>query len=156
MKRFVSKKVVAVGVTAGLALGIAGAAFAFWTQSGSGTGTATTGTTQEITVNETTSATDLYPGGPAQALAGDFDNPNPGTTHIGTVTVAVDDANLPSGCVPADFTVDNSGATGSTTLTQGNGIGAWSGLTVQMNETGVNQDACKAQDIPLLYTLSAS
>jgi hypothetical protein len=154
MKRFVSKKVVAVGVAAGLAIGISGAAFAFWTQGGSGTGSATTGTTQDITVNELVSASDLYPGGPAQALSGDFDNPNPGTTHIGSVTAAL--GTLPSGCVAADFTIDNSAPTGSTTLTQGNGVGAWGGLTIQMNETGNNQDACKSATIPLVYTLSAS
>jgi hypothetical protein len=89
-------------------------------------------------------------------LSGDFDNPNPGTTHIGTVTVAVDNDNLPVGCVAADFTVDNSGATGDSTLAQGNGVGSWSGLTIQMNETGVNQDDCKSSTIPLVYTLSAS
>ncbi len=153
MKRFVSKKVVAVGVTAGLILGIAGAAFAYWTQSGSGTGTATTGTTQAITVNETTSASDLYPGGPAQPLAGDFDNPNAGTTHIGAVSAAL--GTLPAGCVAADFTIDNSAETNSATLTQGNGVGSWSGITIQMNETGVNQNTCKSSNIPLVYTLTA-
>src|SRR5689334_4850885 len=118
MKRFASKKVVAVGLTAGLILGVAGAAFAYWTQSGSGTGTATTGTTQAITVNETTSASDLYPGGPAQSLAGDFDNPNAGTTHIGAVSAAL--GTLPSGCVAADFTIDNTAETNDATLAQGN------------------------------------
>jgi hypothetical protein len=154
MKRFVSKKVVAVGVTAGLAIGISGAAFAFWTQGGSGTGSATTGTTQDITVNETTSAADLYPGGPAQPLAGDFDNPNPGTTHIGDVTAAL--GTLPAGCVAADFVIDNSGTTNSGPLAQGVGVGSWSGITIRMDETGVNQDTCKASTIPLVYTLSAS
>ena len=156
MKRFVSKKAAAVGVTAGLVLGLAGGAFAFWTQGGSGTGSATTGTTATITVNETTSATDLYPGGPAQALAGNFDNPNAGTTHIGAVTAAVDNAHLPSGCVAADFTVNNAGTTNSGTLAQGTGVGSWSGITIKMNETGVNQDACKTASIPLTYTLAAS
>jgi hypothetical protein len=47
MKRFRSisrtKRIVVVGVTAALTLGIAGGAFAFWTASGTGTGAATTG-----------------------------------------------------------------------------------------------------------------
>jgi hypothetical protein len=154
MKLFKSKKAVAIGLAAGLAIGASGAAFAFWTQGGSGTGSASTGTTTDITVNELVSAADLYPGGPAQALSGDFDNPNPGTTSIGTVTAAL--GTLPSGCVAADFTIDNSGATGSTSLSQGTGVGSWSGITIQMNETGVNQDLCKSQTIPLVYTLSAS
>jgi hypothetical protein len=153
-KRFLSKKVVAVGVTAGLALGVAGGAFAFWTQGGSGTGSATTGDTDPITVNELVSASDLYPGGPAQPLSGDFDNPNPGVTHIGDVTAAL--GTLPAGCDESDFTIDNSGTTNSGTLTQGNGVGSWSGITIQMNETGLNQDACKTATIPLVYTLAAS
>ncbi len=43
MKRFMNKKVVAIGLAAGMTLGAAGAAFAYFTTTGSGTGSATTG-----------------------------------------------------------------------------------------------------------------
>jgi hypothetical protein len=153
MKRFVSKKVVAVGVTAGLALGIAGGAFAYWTQGGSGTGSATTGTTVDVTVKETVSASDLYPGGPAQPLSGNFDNPNAGAVKVGTVTATL--GTLPAGCVPADFTISGTGVVDAE-IPSGNGVGAWSGISIQMNNTAVNQDACKASTIPLVYTVSAA
>src|SRR5450631_3844096 len=63
-----SKTIIACAAIAGLAS--TGVAYAYWTTSGTGSATATTGTVVGITVNETTSATNLYPGGPAQPLAG--------------------------------------------------------------------------------------
>ncbi len=62
MKRFFSKKAVAVGLSFGVALGISGMAFAYWTSSGTGSGTAGTGSTVPVTVNQTTTVTNLYPG----------------------------------------------------------------------------------------------
>ena len=47
-----------------------------------GNGSGSTGTTNAITVNQTSVVTGLYPGGPAQDLSGDFDNPNPGAVGI--------------------------------------------------------------------------
>ena len=43
MKRFMNKKVVAIGLAAGITLGGAGAAFAYFTSTGNGTGSATVG-----------------------------------------------------------------------------------------------------------------
>ena len=65
MKRFMNKKVAAIGLAAGLALGVAGAAFAYFSGSGAGTGSAQTGsvTTTDLAITSTT-PTGLLPGGP--------------------------------------------------------------------------------------------
>ncbi len=50
MKRFMNKKVAAIGLAAGLALGVAGGAFAYFTSTGAGTGSGTVGSTTAVTV----------------------------------------------------------------------------------------------------------
>ena len=50
MKRFMNKKVAAIGLAAGLALGAAGAAFAYFTTAGQGTGNASVGSSSHWTV----------------------------------------------------------------------------------------------------------
>jgi hypothetical protein len=52
MKRFMSKKLLVVGVAVALVLGIGGAAFAYWTTTGSGTGSAQTGTASNVLINQ--------------------------------------------------------------------------------------------------------
>ena len=47
MKRFMNKKVAAIGLAAGLALGVAGGAFAYFTRPVSGTGRRRTGYERE-------------------------------------------------------------------------------------------------------------
>jgi hypothetical protein len=130
-------------------LASAGVSYAYWTTSGTGSATATTGTVVGITVNETTSATNLYPGGPAQPLAGNFNNSNAGAVYVASVTAAL--GTLPTGCLPADFTIAGTALVGAN-VASGTGVGSWSGLTIAMNNTGVSQNACKASSIPLVLT----
>ena len=52
MKRFMSKKLLVVGVAMALVLGIGGAAFAYFTSAGSGTGSAKTGSAALLTINQ--------------------------------------------------------------------------------------------------------
>jgi hypothetical protein len=65
MKRFMNKKVAAIGLASALALGIAGGAFAFFTSSGAGNGTASVGTTGSNIAVEGTSTPALTPGNSA-------------------------------------------------------------------------------------------
>ena len=65
MKRFMNKKVAAIGLAAGLALGAAGAAFAYFTSTGAGNGTASVGTTASDIAVEGTSTPALTPGNSA-------------------------------------------------------------------------------------------
>jgi hypothetical protein len=145
-----------LAVVATLAFGAAG--YAFWTQGGSGSGSGAVDTTLAITVNQTGSATGLYPGGAPVALAGTFTNPNASPASISSVTAVVRafashtvDATKPD-CTEADFAIG--GASGATVVPPGTG-GSWSGLSVRMLDNGLNQDNCKGAPITIDYTASA-
>lgn len=146
------KKIAAVGAAAAI-IGSAGIAVAYWTQGGSGSGSAATGTTTDVTVNQLTTVEGMYPGMSAVTLSGNFDNPNPGPVKVGSVTATL--GTLPAGCVAADFTIGGT-AVVNAEIASGTGVGSWTGLTIQMNNTSVNQDACKVQTIPLVYAVSAA
>src|SRR5262249_56020869 len=81
------KRLAALVVVATITL--AGVATAYWTQGGSGSGSANTGTTNNITVNQTSVITGLYPGGPAATLSGNFDNPNGSGVFVTSVTASI-------------------------------------------------------------------
>ena len=140
-----------------LTLAMAGGAVAYWTQGGTGSGTAGTGNTVAITVNQTNVAiTDLYPGGPAQTLSGDFDNPNPGMVWVTDVTAVVHALNeqadvLKPACTAADFAIGGSAPVGAE-IAAGNGVGSWSGLTIELLDTALNQDNCKDVTVTIDYT----
>ena len=144
--------VLAIVVTAGLA-------GAYWTSGGLGTGSASTGTTVSIVVHQTSAAANLYPGGPAAGLNGNFDNPNVGPVFVTGVTAVVDptftsqaDGTKPA-CVPSDFTIGGAAPVGAE-IVSGNGVGAWGGLTIAMIDKGTNQDNCKNVIVPINYTAS--
>src|SRR5262249_5268878 len=107
--------------------------------------------TQAVTVNLSTSITNMYPGMTPITLSGNFDNPNSGAVKVGSVTAAL--GTLPTGCVAADFTLGGTAAVNAS-IASGNGVGSWTGLTVTMNNTGSNQDACKGAPIPLTFSVS--
>jgi hypothetical protein len=137
---------------------IAGAAFAYWTTTGSGEGSADTGTTQAVTVNQTSTVTDLAPGSGTQPLSGDFDNPNSGPVYITAVAAEVTEVNDALGdpivgCSAADYTIAGTGAVGAS-VPAGNGEGSWGNLTIAFNNTADNQDACKNAQLVISYTAS--
>jgi hypothetical protein len=135
-----------------VALSIAAVAgYAYWTAGGTGTGTAGTGTTSSLTVNQTSTVSGLYPGGPAQALSGDFDNPNAFGVYVATVSGAVSSV-APAACGVANFQLNGSPVTLNTTVPAGNGVGSWSGMSIQLLDTGVNQDVCKNATVTISYT----
>ncbi len=135
----------------------AGVAVAYWTTSGSGSGTATTGSAAGVTVNQTASPTGLYPGGTA-ALSGNFDNPNSGSVYIASVAASVTafsvqaDGTKPA-CTQANFSITGT-AIVNAEIVAGNGVGSWSGLSLNMSDTGTNQDNCKNITVPIAYTPS--
>jgi hypothetical protein len=109
-----------------------------------------------VTVNQTGSPRELYPGGPPVGLAGSFTNPNPGPVSISSVTAAVQafawhvvDATKPD-CTQADFAI--AGVSGATVVPSGTGVGSWAGLTVRLLDNGLNQDNCKNVSITIDYT----
>lgn len=137
-------------------LGAAIGAYAYWTQGGTGTGTATADTTSNITVNQTSTVSGLFPGGPAATLSGNFDNPNASPVRISSITAVVSsitngssDASKPA-CTPADFSIG--GSVGTITVPSGAGVGSWTGLTIQLLNTAANQDNCKGATANISYT----
>jgi len=149
------RKVLLAG-TVLLALALAVGGYAYWTQSGSGSGSATAGTTSAITVNQTSTASGLYPGGPAATLSGNFDNPNASSVKISSITAAIgsisngsSDGSKPA-CTASDFSIG--GSVGTATVPSGNGVGSWSGLTIQLLNTAANQDNCKGATANINYT----
>lgn len=157
---FATRKLkVIAGIVIVVTLCGAGVALAYWTQGGSGSGAAGTGTTVDVVVNQTTVVTNLHPGGAAVTLAGNFDNPNSGPVKIGSVTttgLTVDATHATAGCSAAWYTLGGS-ASVNAEIASGNGVGAWSGLTVALtNSATVNQDACKGATVTIAYSVSAA
>ena len=153
--QFSRKRAAAVATGAALTLIVGGVAFAYWSTTGSGTGSAATGNVVAVTINATSPAvTGLYPGGPAQNVSGNFNNPNSGSVYIQQVSVAVDptwSAGSTNPCTAADFTV-TAPAANNAEIIKGNGVGAWGTATIKMNNLATNQDSCKGVTVPLVFS----
>ena len=150
-----TKKLTAL--TAALVLLGGAAAFAYWTAGGSGTGTASTGTTDAITVNQTSVVTAMGPGVAAQSLSGNFDNDNDGPVFVATVTAAI--GAITGGgptCEATDYTLSNPVSDVNAEVPVGTGVGSWGTTdtpTIAFNNTPAeNQNDCKNATVEILYT----
>jgi hypothetical protein len=150
-----SRKAAVVGVSIAVVLGVGvGLGIAYWTGGGSGSGSANTGTAAGVTVIQTVSPTGLYPGG-TTALSGNFNNPSSGKVFVTAVTASVTvfnaqaDGTKPA-CTQADFSITGT-ATVNAEVAPGNGVGSWSGLSLNMTDAGTNQDNCKSITVPITY-----
>jgi hypothetical protein len=164
MKRFMSKKAVAVGLAVGLTLGVAGAAFAYWNSSGSGSGNASTGSaTNSLSITQTSTISGLAPGVPAQTITGSIQNTqgtggqneqvNNVVVSIGSVTESPAIATEYPGyaCSAADYTLTNATMAVNTDLTPGQ-TANFTGATLAFNDlTTTNQDACQGATVNLSY-----
>ncbi len=155
-----TKRTVAVVATAAVALAGAGVAFAYWSAGGSGTGTAATGTTVGIVAVQTSTVTNMKPGDVAQALSGNFTNPNAGPVYVATVTASISGVvkatGAPAGtCDATDYTLATAVATVNAEVPAGAAQGSWSGATIKFNnKAAVNQDACKGATVNLAYAIA--
>ena len=141
----------------GLVLVGGGIAFAYWTVTGSGSGTGATGDNAAITINQTSTVTNLRPGGPAQELEGDFTNTNGGPVYVTSVTASIASvtkaAGAPTGtCDATDYTLTGATMTVDAEVPAGANQGSWSGATIAFNNKATNQDACKGATVNLAYT----
>ena len=126
MKRFKNmsrtKKFVTAGVTVGLALGLAGAAFAGFTTTGSGTGAASTGTAGSWNVGTVVLAgTTIYPGQGSDAVnSSTVQNPSGhGNQNLTSLVVTIsgvtegspgkDAFSGEATCAPADYALTQTG-----------------------------------------------
>jgi hypothetical protein len=169
MKRFRTisrtKKIVAVGATLALTLGIAGAAFAYFTANGSGTGTAYVGSpapwTVAVHLDASSNGVYLYPGTGVETLDFTILNSGGGPQALTSVTAAPtnDGSGLVEsgspladigGCYASWFPVTFNGSLTNgnvgTPYTYGQEIAAghyvFGSVTVSMTDAAQNQDAC--------------
>lgn len=151
MKKNTKRTLTAIAVSA-LVLGGAGVAVAYWSAGGTGTGSAATGTTLAVNVTQTSTITDLRPGGAAQDIEGTFTNLNDAPTYVATVTVSITSVTGGAGsCSAADYTLTGAIMTVATTVDDGD---TWGGATIQFNNTGANQDGCKGATVNLGYVVA--
>ena len=154
----ITKKRVLTAVSVVGVLVVAAISYAYWTAGGSGDGTATAGSTEGITVNQTSVLDAMYPGDSAQTLSGDFTHANEGPAYVGTVTASIASvvkaAGAPAGtCDATDFTLSNAEMTVNAEVPTGEHKGSWSGATIQFNNKATNQDACKGATVNLHYAI---
>lgn len=140
MRKFSKKQYAAAGAAAVIVLGGAGVAFAYWTSTGFGTGTASTDTAKNWTVAiDSTDLKDLSPAGPTETVTFHVTNPGSGVQHLNNTSASVVSTS-DAGCTAADFAV------GTTAITYGDvaaGTTVNGTFTLQMKDTGVNQNACQ-------------
>ncbi len=155
-----TKRSVAIVAGVAVALGGAGIAFAYWSAGGTGNGTAETGTTVGIVAVQTSTVTNMKPGDVAQALSGNFTNPNTGPVYVATVTASISGVTKATGaptgtCDATDYTLATPVATVNAEVPAGAAQGAWSGATIKFNnKAAVNQDACKGATVNLAYAIA--
>lgn len=157
MSRFKNKKKTSI-IAIFMVLSVAGAAFAYWTVSGDGSGTAATGSVEEdLVVNQVSTPTNLRPGGAAETLSGDFDNPNDEPVFVTSVTAAIESVTGGAGaCTAADYTLANAVMTVDAEVPVGDGVGDWTGATIQFdNDPLANQDGCQGATVNIAYTVQS-
>jgi hypothetical protein len=154
LRKFTKKRALIVASIAVVA--VAAVAYAFFSADGTGSGTGTTaGAPSDVTVNQSTVVSNLYPGATPTALSGTFDNPNSGAVHVNGVTAtidSVDDTHETAGCEADDYVIGGAGVVGNSgNVPSGDDQGSWSGLTVQLSDTGQNQDDCQGATVNISY-----
>ncbi len=139
-----SKKIAVAAVSTVATVSVATAAFAYWTTSGGGSGTAgAAGSTSPLVITGNP-APGIYPGG-SVAVSGNVHNPNPSSSHVDVVSAVVSTNNS---CPAADFHFAN--VTVNKQIAAGGDQGFTGSLT--MDDTAVNQDACRTATITLTYS----
>ena len=155
-----SRRNLLIAATTVVLLAGGGAAFAYWTLSGSGTGSAATGTvTGSITAVQTSTITNLRPGGAAQTLSGNFTNTDTSPVYVTSVTVSIASVTKAVGavagtCDASDYTLTGATMTVGASVPAGTAQGAWTGATIQFNNKATNQDQCQGATVNLSYAIN--
>ncbi len=119
---------------------------------GVGAGNAGTGTTGTVVIHQTSVVRGLTPGRPARPLHGIISNHGEDAVYVRSISATVDPASLPDGCTPADFTISGSPTYVEIDVPPRSTDTAWSGITIRLNDTSKNQDACKKVRVRIAYT----
>jgi hypothetical protein len=151
MRKFTKRSIAVAAVTLAL-LGGATGAFAYWSAIGTGTGSGATGTSTAVNAVQTSTITNLRPGGTAQAISGTFTNTNAAPTYVSTLTVAITSVTGGAGsCDATDYTLASAVVTVNALVDTGT---AWSGPTLAFNNKGTNQDGCQGETVNLGFTVA--
>jgi hypothetical protein len=149
-----------IAITAILVGGGGAAAIAYWSAGGAGTGTASTGTNAAITAIQTSTVSNLVPGGAAQTLSGNFNNGNTSPAWVTSVTASIASVTKAGGapagtCDATDYTLSGAVMAVGAQIAAGSGQGAWTGATIAFNDKAATlQDACKGATVNLAYAIS--
>ena len=148
------KRLGAIAGFTAIALVGGGLAVAFWTTDGTGTGTGTVGTNTAVTVTQTSTVSGLVPGGPAQPLSFDVNNPAAGPQTINAVDIEV--TTNAAGCDDTDFDIVQPTLGGSVAIAAGGTYSNNTATVAMINKTGPtgNQDACKNATLTFTYDVS--
>jgi hypothetical protein len=155
MKRFMNKKVVAIGLAVGLTLGAAGAAFAYFTSTGSGNGSVTTGSATNWTVTASAhTGTTLFPGVGSEVVPFTITNAGTGdqalTSEVfsvandgsGNVTTGL--SNTPVvGCLATWYSLTPGTVSPANATTIAPAGTATDSVTVILTNASVSQNACQ-------------
>lgn len=146
------KRILATAIVTAVLLGGATGAYGYWSAIGTGTGTGTTGTSTAVNAVQSTTITNLRPGGVAQAISGTFVNTNAAPTYVSTLTVSISSVTGGAGaCSATDYTLASAVVTVNATVDTGT---AWSGPTIAFNNKVTNQDGCKGATVNLAFTVA--
>ena len=162
MKRFMSKKAAVVAATTALTLGIAGAAFAYFTGgNGTGTGSAGTVSTASKAITPSASATGVAYDGSATDVTITLDNANPYSVQVATATVSINtsDASWIADSCPTDsFALGGASVAGPYTVpakSGSDGTTTVSGNTIHfVDHSGEDQTGCIGFSVPLSVSAS--
>jgi hypothetical protein len=154
MKRFLNKKVAAVGLAAGILLGGAGAAFAYFTSTGTGSGSGVVGTATNDLVVTGTETTPVFPGGATGTVTFTVANSAANPEHLSNIhlvsasapgcSAALGDFSMADVTVGSDGTIAANATNQSITETG----------TLVMGDNGQNQSACEGANLTLSFTTS--
>ena len=156
--RKTQKTTAVVGGTIAAVL-VGGIAFAYWTASGSGTGSASTSAgTSNLTVEQTSVITDMYPGDEPQAIEGTVTNNADNSAYVTQVVVSIESVDKADGaaagdCDASDYTLSDATMLVGVDVASGD-VQAFSGATIQFNNKLTNQDPCKGATVNLAYAAS--
>ena len=157
-KKFLNKKVIGIGLAAGLLLGAGGAAFAYFLGSGSGTGQATTANSAPINITDNSgSLAALGPGVSAQNVTLYLDNTASASQYVTSVTVTLTTSNE-GACPASNYEINGTQYGSPVTLPYGGEIApgstTWSNAyNIAFYDVNSNQSACEGLQVGLSYTI---
>jgi hypothetical protein len=160
MKRFMNKKVAAIGLAAGITLGGAGAAFAFFTTTGGGTGTGAVGNPSALVIhqnsitysNATPPGEDALVPGTSATVTFTVDNNATSNQQLGTISLASwtsDKAGCDSVTDPGWITMTNDVV--SHDYAPGTGQAVSGNSVITFNNLEVPQNVCAGAALTFTY-----